>query len=88
MASFDTVELFIFLIFLDAPVGDISQMLGLQVCTLSCFVMLGIKPRASSMLSKHCNPVHIVLPKLTWALLIATPSLKARGTGSELDSQW
>ena len=36
------------------------------------------------MLSKHCNPVHIVLPKLTWALLIATPSLKARGSGSEL----
>lgn len=37
------------------------------------------------MLSKHCNPVHIVLPKLTLALLIATPSLRARGTGSELD---
>ena len=62
VASFDTVELFIFL---DVPVGDISQVLGLQVCTLSCFVMLGIKSRASSMLSKHCNPIHIVLPKLT-----------------------
>ena len=83
VASFDTIELFIFL---DVPVGDISQVLRLQVYTLSYFVMLGIKPRASSMLSKHCNPVHIVLPKLTWSLRIATPSLKARGTGSELDS--
>lgn len=34
VASFDTVEMFIFL---DVTVGDISQVLGLQVCTPQLF---------------------------------------------------